>query len=163
MSPRRHSLAWAMVVIAVIAADMAAVRPVLPIGLSPLMVDALREGLPIDFPNLGLGVMILFLQAGLFRLVWRRRSGRAFWLGFEVAGWTYVILCMVFAGTAWGLARFLFEGFVLGSEIRFPFDLGSFVLFGCGLHLLICLSLALLVGILAHSLGRRRGALTSGP
>src|SRR6476620_6132305 len=104
---------WAMIAIAVIAADLAAVRRMLPIGLSPLMLDSLRAGLPLDFPNVGLGVMIVLLQVGLFRLVSRRRAGRAFWLGFEVAGWAYVIVCMVFAGAAWGFARFLFEGYVL--------------------------------------------------
>ncbi len=146
--PRRHSLAWAMVVIAVIAADLAAVRPVLPIGISPLMVNALRASLPLDFPNIGLGVMILLLEVGLFRLVSNRGAGRAFWLGFEIAGLAYVIVCMVFAGAAWGLARTLFEKYVLGGQISFRSGLGRFVLFACGFHLAIALTVALLAGIL---------------
>ena len=160
--PRRPSLTWAMVVIAVIAADLAAVRPILPLGLSPTTLDALRASLPPDFPNLGLGVMILVLEVGLFRLVSRRGVGRAFWLGFEVAGWAYVIV-MVFAGTAWSLARSLFEEYVLGSQIRFPFGLGRFVLFACGLHLVISLAIACFVGILARSAWRRWGPLSCGP
>ena len=89
--PRRRSLAWAMVVVAVIAVDLAAVRPMLPVGLSPLMLDALRASQPPDFPNLGLGVMILVLEVGFFSLASGRGAGRAFWLGFEIAGWAYVV------------------------------------------------------------------------
>jgi hypothetical protein len=152
-----------MVVIAVIAADLAAVRPILPVGLSPTTLDALRASRPPDFPNLGLGVMILVLEVGLFRLVSRRGAGRAFWLGFEVAGWAYVIVRMVFAGTAWSLALSLFEEYVLGSQIRFLFGLGRFVLFACGLHLVISLAIALFVGILARSAWCRWGPLSCRP
>ena len=80
--PRRPSLTWAMVVIAVIAADLAAVRPILPLGLSPLTLDALRASLPPDFPNLGLGVMILVLEVGIFRLVSTSGSGEGVLAGF---------------------------------------------------------------------------------
>jgi hypothetical protein len=146
-----------MVVIAVIAGNLAAVRPMLPIGLSPLMVDALRASLPIDFPNLGLGVMILVLEVGLIRLVSSRGGGRAFWLGFEIAGWAYVIVCMVFAGAAWGLARSLFEKYVLGGQIGYPSGLGRLVQFACCLHLAIALAITLFAGILARWAWRRRG------
>ena len=144
-----------MVVIAVIAADLAAVRPMLPIGISPLMEDALRASLPIDFPNIGLGVMILVLEVGLFRLVSNRGAGRAFWLGFEIAGWAYVIVCMVFAGAAWGLARSLFEKYVLGGQISFRSGLGRFFQFACCLHLAIALAVALFAGVIARLAWRR--------
>jgi hypothetical protein len=78
ISPRRHSLAWAMVVIAVIAA----LRTILPLGLSPLALDALYARLAPDFLNFGLGVMILVFQVGLFRLITLGGARRAFWLGF---------------------------------------------------------------------------------
>ena len=151
---RRQSLALAMFVIAVIAADLAAVRPVLPIGISPLMLDALRASLPIDFPNIGLGVMILVLEVGLFRLISNRGVDRAFWLGFEIAGWAYVIVCMVFAGAAWSVARWLFEKYVLGGRIGF-LGLGRFVQFACGLHLAIVLAIALFAGVIARAAWRR--------
>jgi hypothetical protein len=152
---RRHSLAWAMVVIAVFAANFAAVRPMLPIGLSPLMLDALRASHPIDFPNIGLGVMILVLEVGLFRLISNQGVNRAFWLGFEIAGWAYVIVCMVFAGAAWGLARSLFEKYVLGGQMSFRSGLGQFVQFACGLHLAIALAVALFAGVIARTAWRR--------
>ena len=87
---REHSLGWAMAVIAVIAADLAACA-----YLS-------------SCPNFGLVVMILVLEVGLFRLASRQRQVRAFWLGFEVAGWAYVVTCSVFAWTVWRLSRSLF-------------------------------------------------------
>ena len=147
-----------MVVVAVIAADLAAVRPMLPIGVSPLMLDALSASLPIDFPNIGLGVMILVLEVGLFRLISNRGVDRAFWLGFEIAGWAYVIVCMVFAGAAWGLARSLFENYVLGGQIGFPSGLGRFVLWASGLHLAIALAVALFAGILGRWAWHRWGS-----
>jgi hypothetical protein len=143
-----------MAVIAVVAIDLAAVRRVLPVGLSPLMLDALRAKLAPDFRNLGLGVMIVVLEFGLFRLASRRGTARAFWLGFEVAGWAYVIACMVFAGTAWSFACTLYEEYVLGRQISFLSGLGQFVLFACCLHLMIALAIAVSFGILAHSAWR---------
>jgi hypothetical protein len=151
-----------MVVIAVIAADLAAVRPMLPVGLSPLMLDALRASQPPDFPNLGLGVMILVLEVGLFSLASRRGAGRAFWLGFEIAGWGYVIVCMVFAGTAWSLALLLMEKYVLGSQIRYPHGLGQFVQFACGIQLAISLTIALFAGIVARLAWHRWGSSNTG-
>jgi hypothetical protein len=159
ISPPRHSLAWAMVVIAVIAADLAAVRSILPLGLSPLTLDSLRAGLRPDFPNLGLGVMILALEVGLLRLIARGGVPAAFWLGFEVAGWAYVMACMVFAGTAWNLALTLFEQYVYGGQIGFLSGFGRFTLFACGLHLVMSLAIALFVGILARWIWHRRGSL----
>jgi hypothetical protein len=110
--PRRHSLVWAMAMIAVIAADLAALRAILP-----------------RIPNPGLVIMVLILEVGLFRMVSQRGAARSFWLGFEVAGWAYVITSAVFAWTAWRMARFLFEGFVLRRPIGLPFEMHQFIIF----------------------------------
>jgi hypothetical protein len=80
--PRRCSLGWAMAVVAVIATDLAALRATLP-----------------RIPNFGLVVMILVLEVGLFGQASRQGAARAFWIGFEVAGWAYVVTCSVFAWT----------------------------------------------------------------
>jgi hypothetical protein len=154
---RRHSLAWALALIAVIAADLAALRPFFPLDIGifwtsyPWSVLREREFLPPRFPNLGLVIMVLVLEIGLFRTASRRGGERMFWLGFEVAGWACVIICAVFAQTIWWQARSLFEGYLLGREIGRPLDMGRFVLFVSGLHLSISFTVALLVGILARS------------
>jgi hypothetical protein len=166
---RRHSLAWALALIAVIAADLAALRPFFPLEISifrtsyPWSVLREPESLPPRFPNLGLVIMVLVLEIGLFRVASRRGWERMFWLGFEVAGWACVITCSVFARTIWWQARSLFEGYLLGREISRPLDMGRFVLFVGGLHLAISFTIALLVGILARSACRRRGSLSSEP
>jgi hypothetical protein len=154
---RRHSLAWALALIAVIAVDLAALRPFFPLDIGifwtsyPWSVLREREFLPPRFPNLGLVIMVLVLEIGLFRTASRRGGERMFWLGFEVAGWACVIICAVFARTIWWQARSLFEGYLLGREIGRPLDMGRFVLFVSGLHLSISFTVALLVGILARS------------
>lgn len=164
---RRHSLVWAMALIAVIAADLAALRPVFPLEISIFWTSypwsVMRETLPPHFPNLGLVILVLVLEIGLFRLVSRQGMKRTFWLGFEVAGWACVIICSVFAPAIWGQVRLLFEGCLLGREIGQPLDMGRFVLFVDGLHLLISLAIAFLVGNLGCSVLRRRGSLSSGP
>jgi hypothetical protein len=128
-----------MAVIAFIAVDLAALRATLP-----------------RIPNPGLAVMTLVLEAGLFRVVSRQGGVRDFWLGFEVAGWAYVITCSIFAWTAWRLARSLFERCVLGNPIDRPIEMDQFVLFAGSLQLLISLAIALLAGILARSVWHRR-------
>jgi hypothetical protein len=104
---RRPSLAWAMALVAVAAADLAVLRAALPItlpidpGANPSLPPKFwREHLP-TLPDLGLVLTVLVLEAGLFRLFSRRGPERAFWLGFEVAGWAYVITCLTFARVAW--------------------------------------------------------------
>src|SRR4051812_7397852 len=131
--PRRRSLAWAMAVIMIIAADLAAMRAIFP-----------------RMPNPGLVIMVLVLEVGLFRMVSQRGAARAFWAGFEVAGWAYVITAEVFAWTAWRLACFVFEGYVLGRPIGPPFEMQRFILFAGSLQLLISLALALLAGFLTR-------------
>src|SRR3954470_19631037 len=100
-----------MAVIAVIAADLAALRAIVP-----------------RIPNPGLVVMILVLEFGLFRMASRRGAARGLWIGFEVAGWTYVVTGEVCARTAWLLARSLFEGCVLGRPIGSPSEMYGFIL-----------------------------------
>ncbi|WP_237722554.1 hypothetical protein [Singulisphaera acidiphila] len=155
-----------MALIVVIAADLAALRPVFPLEISIFWTSypwsVMRESLPPRFPNLGLVILILVLEVGLFRLVSRQGVKRTFWLGFEVAGWACAIMCSVFARTIWGQVRLLFEGGFLGREIGQPSDMGRFVLFVGGLHLLISLAIAFLIGNLACSVWRRRRPLSSG-
>jgi hypothetical protein len=157
--PRRHSLAWAMVLIAVIAADFAAVRPSFPLQIGIFWTSypwsVVREVLPPRFPNLGLVTMVLVLEIGLFRMVWRQGVKRPFWLGFQVAGWACVITSLVFADRIWWQARAVFEGWLLGRQIGRPLDMGRFVLFVGGLHLLIGLAVAVSIGILARLAWRR--------
>ncbi len=130
---RRHSLAWAMAVIAVVAANLAALRAVLP-----------------RIPNPGLVIMVLVLDVGIFRMASQRGAARMFWLGFEVAGWAYVITIEVLGETAWRMARSLFEGYVLRRLIGLPFEMNRFMLFAGSLQLLISLAIALVVGILTR-------------
>ena len=136
-----------MAVIAFIAADLAVLRAILSRIPPPGFVI-------LGIPNPGLVIMVLVLEVGLFRMVSQRGAARTFWLGFEVAGWTYVVACSVFAAlTDWRLARSLFEGYVLRRPIGPPSEmirLILFVLFACGLQLLIPLATALIVGILAR-------------
>jgi hypothetical protein len=165
--PRRRSLGWAMALIAIIAADLAALRPFFPLEISIFWTSypwsVLREDLPPNFPNLGLVTTILLLEIGLFRMVSGRGGERMFWIGFEVAGWACVITCSVFALSIWWQARSLFERYLLGREIGRPSDMGRFVLFVSGLHLLISLAIAVTAGIFAHSARRRSESLRSGP
>ncbi|SIN77941.1 hypothetical protein SAMN05444166_0798 [Singulisphaera sp. GP187] len=159
--PQRHSLAWAMALIAVIGAKLAALRSILPLQISIFWTSypwsVLREGefLPPRFPNLGLATMVLVLEFGLFRLVTRRGGRRAFWAGFEIVGWAGVITCSVFARNLWWQFRALFEGSILGREIGRPLDMGRFVLFVSGLHLLALLPAALFAGMLARLVWHR--------
>jgi hypothetical protein len=158
---RRRSLTWAMALIAIIAADFGALRPFFPLQISifwtsyPWSVLRERDFLPPNFPNLGLAVMILVLEIGLFRMVSRRGGEQTFWLGFEIAGWACVITCSVFARTIWWQARSLFEAYLLGRQIGRPLDMGRFVLFTAGLHLSISLTVALFVGVAAIPTTRR--------
>jgi hypothetical protein len=152
-----------MALIAVIAADLSSLRPDFPLEISifwtsyPWSVLREREFLPPNFPNLGLVIMILVLEIGLFRMMSRQGTERTFWLGFEVAGWACVVTCWVFAQTIWWQARLLFEGYLIGRQIGRPLDMGRFVLFTGGLHLLVALAVALFVGIFTRSAWRRWG------
>jgi|GEM_PF-5263336 len=159
---RRLSLAWVLALIAVIAADLAALRPFFPLEISifwtshPWSVLREREFLPPRFPNLGFVFMALVLEVGLFRIAARQGVERMFWIGFEVAGWACVLACVVFAQAIWWQARLLFEGLLLRREIGQPLDMGRFVLFVGGLHLTVSLAIALLGGLLARSAWRRQ-------
>ncbi len=127
-------MAW----VGIIAADLAALRAILPL-----------------IPNPGLVVMILVLEVGLFRMVSHQGAARAFWFGFEVAGWAYVVACSVFAKAGWQLARSLFDGYVLKRPIGAPLDINRFLLFAGALQLTISLAITLFVGFLTRSLWRR--------
>ncbi len=158
----RHSIAWMMSLIVVIAADLSALRPFFPLEISifwtsyPWSVLRDPEFLPPRFPNLGIVIMILVLEIGLFRLVSRQGAERAFWLGFEVTGWACVITCTIFVKAIWWQARSLFEGYLLGRQIGRPLDMGRFVLFVSGFHLTVTLAIALFVGVLARSIWHQR-------
>jgi hypothetical protein len=161
-----------MALIALIAADLAALRPYFPLEISifwtsyPWSVLREREFVPPDspslrfvmippnFPNLGLVVVVLVLELGLFRMVSRKGGERTFWLGFQIAGWACVITCSVFAQTIWWQARSVFEGSLLGRQIGRRLDMGRFVLFTGGLHFSVSLAVALFTGILARSAWR---------
>jgi hypothetical protein len=134
-----------MAVIAFIAADFAALRATFP-----------------RMPNPGLVIMILILEVGLFRMASQRGAVRTFWLGFELAGWAYVLTAEVFAWTAWRLARSLFEGYVLRRPIDLRFETERFILFAGGLQLLVALAVALIVGILTRSAWSRWGVVRRG-
>ena len=125
--PRRHSLAWTMAAVAVIAADLAALRPALPMDFSAFHPRFVH--LTPTFPNFGLVVMVLVLEIGLFRAITHRGSTRAFLLGFEAGGWAYVLTCSVFARRIWLLTRALFEEYLLGSQIELQSEMERFVLF----------------------------------
>ena len=136
--PRRRSLAWMMAVVAIVAADLAALRATLPI-----------------IPNPGLVVMVLVLEVGLFRWASRQGEARAFWVGFEASGWLCVLVSSVFALTLWRSARSLFERHLLGKPIAAPPERNQFLLFAGGLQFAIALAVALTVGLIARSAWRR--------
>jgi hypothetical protein len=133
-----------MTVIVFIAANLAALRVTFP-----------------RLPNFGLVIMILVLEGGLFRLASARGAPRAFWLGFEVAGWAYVLTCSVFAWTAWRLSRSVFEGYVIGKPISLPFEMNQFLVFAGVFQLIISLAIALSIGLRARSIWRRRVGMDS--
>ena len=135
--PRRRSLARTMALVAVIAADLAALRACLPM-----------------IPNPGLVLMVLVLEVGLFRVSSRRGEARAFWIGFEVSGWVYVLICSIFARTAWRLARSLFERMLLGRPVVFQPEVIQYLLFAGVLQFSIALALSMIIGLIARSLWR---------
>jgi hypothetical protein len=53
--------------------------------------------------------------------------------------------------------------FPLGREIGRPRDMGQFILFAGGLHLLIILTIAFLFGMIARSAWHRRESSSNGP
>jgi hypothetical protein len=138
-----------MAVVAFIAADLAALRLALPMDLGPFHPLFVRQ-VP-TFPNLGLVLMTLVLEVGLFRAASRRGRERAFWLGFEAGRWAYVAVGLTFAHSTWLLTRSLFEGCVLGGQVSIPYEMEVFVLFAFGLHFSASLAIALAIGLLARS------------
>jgi hypothetical protein len=133
-----------MAVIVIIAADLAALRATLP-----------------RIPNPSIAVMILVLEVGLFRVASQHGAARAFWLGFEVVGWAYIVTCSIFSWIAWRLARSLFEGYVLRKPIGLPFEMNQFILFAGSLQLSISLAIAICAGALARSAWHRRANRTN--
>jgi hypothetical protein len=94
--------------------------------------------------------MTVVLEIELFRMISRRGAERAFWLGFEAAGWVSLLVCVIFARTLWWHARVVFEESLINREIGRPLDMGQFVLFVGGLHALCCLAIALLGGLISR-------------
>ncbi len=127
----RTAIAKLMLIIAIVAADLAALLATLP-----------------TIPNPGLALMVVILEVGLFIAVARRGPSRRFWIGFEALGWTYVLAGFLFSRSAWWLARHLFEGYVLGAKIGRPVEMSQFILFGGGLHLVLSLAVAIAGGLL---------------
>jgi hypothetical protein len=137
--PHGRSLGWTMAVIAIIAVDLAVLRAYFP-----------------AIPNPGLVLTVVVLEVGLFRGASRRGEARAFWVGFEVSGWLYVLICSIFVRTAWRLSRALFERIFLGGRpILFPDVMNRAILFAGVLQLVISLTMALAFGLLARSAWRR--------
>jgi hypothetical protein len=155
----RRSVAWIMLVVLLIAADLAALRSFFPLEISIFWTSypwsVIREDLPPRFPNLGAILMILILEVGVFRMVSGRGPRRAFWIGFEAVGWSLVLVALIFARDIWWQARETFETDVIGREIGRPHDMGQLVLFVSGLHLLTGLGLALVAGLLTRATWRR--------
>ena len=158
---RRLSVAWLMAVVACIAVDLAALCRALPMDLSPFHPLFVRE-VP-TFPNFGLVVMVLVLEAGILRVISRRGAEQAFWLGFEAGGWAYVITSLVLSRSTWLLTRSLFERYLLGRQVGLPLEMERFVLFAFGFHLLVALVVGTGVGLIARSAWRRRGSLDGRP
>ena len=128
-----------MAVVATVAADLAALRETLP-----------------NLPNPGLVVMILVLEVGLFRCASRRGEAGAFWVGFQISGWLYVLAASTFAQAAWRLARDLFERHLLGRRpIGAQSEWYQFLLFAGGLQFAIGLAVALTFGLLGRAAWRR--------
>ncbi len=89
MTLPRLSLATLMVVVAVVAIDIAGVRAFH--ASRSIVPSPAWEGLLLGVPLFGLG-----LQFGLFRLVRSRGRGRSFWAGFIVSG---LVATFIFIGT----------------------------------------------------------------
>jgi hypothetical protein len=133
----RISIARLMIIVAIVAADLAALLATLP-----------------AIPNPGLALMVVILEVGLLVAVARRGAARRFWVGFEAFGWSYVLACFFFNRTAWRLARGLFEGYVLGAKVGTPGEMWQFILFSGCLQLVLSLVVALAGGLLCRRLMR---------
>ena len=133
----RLSIAKLMAVVAILAVDLAALARTLPV-----------------IPNPGLVIMVVILQVGLFRMVSRSGSKRAFWIGFEAFGWAYVLACIAFSRLSWSVARSLFERFVLGTAISRPSEMSHYILFAGVLQLVLSSAVAFLGGLLFYRIAR---------
>ena len=129
----RMSIAKLMIIVAILAIDLATLCRTLP-----------------RIPNPGLVLMVAILEVGLSLAVARYGPARAFWVGFEAFGWAYVLACFAFSRSAWAFARSLFEGYVLGAKISQPSEMWPYILFAGGLQLVLSLAVALIGGLLFH-------------
>lgn len=125
-----------MVVVALLAVDLAALRATLP-----------------ALPNPGLVVMVGILQA-LLVLPGAGRPGR---LGFQAAGWAWVVAGFAAGRPAWMLTRAAFEMGILGERIARPAEMNQLLLFATAFHLALALVVASLGAWLARWLVARSG------
>ncbi len=139
MARSRGSLASLMAAVAIIAADLAALNATLPM-----------------IPNPGLVVLVVVLEVGLFRVARRRGPERAFWVGFEVAGWAWVVPNAVWQLAVWRLFRPLYEANVLGGPITGPGQVWRVVAVAGALHLALGLGVALAGGRIARAVAAHR-------
>jgi len=132
------SLSKSMAVVALAAADFAALRSFLPI-----------------MPNPGMVVMVLILEVGLFLVVARRGASRAFWVAFEVAGWVYVLAHWTWALPIWKWSRSVYEARVVGRPITVSNDGFRMILAAGAFQLTLCLLASLACGLAARAVSRR--------
>ena len=148
---RRFTVLSMLALVAVIAADLAALRLAFPMDFGPLHPRFVSQ--TPTFPNLGLVLMVLVLEVGLFRAASRSGREKAFWLGFEAGGWAYVIVGLAFARPTWLLTRSIFEGGIVRRQISSSSDMEGFILFAFSLHLMVSLGVAFVMGFFARSVG----------
>jgi len=129
----RAPISGLMIAVAMIAADIAALRATLP-----------------AIPNPGLVVMIVVLEVGLPFTVVRRGTRRAFWLGFEVFGWAYLLACLTLDRPIWRMLRAAYETYVLGATLGGQGERWRFIGLAGGLQSLSALAAALVGGLLAR-------------
>ncbi len=128
----RVSIVESMAAVAIVAADFAALR-----AMSPTIPN----------PNPGMAAMVVVLEVGLFRVARRRGRSRAFWVGFEVAGWVYVLAHMAWCRPIWRRSRSLYEAYVLGVPITSSDQGFRFILSAGALQLALSTAFALLIGL----------------
>ncbi|WZO99614.1 hypothetical protein EP7_001221 [Isosphaeraceae bacterium EP7] len=134
---RRTSLVRSMILIAIFAADMAFLRSI--------EVRAL--------PDPGIMVMVIVLEVGLWRKTARRARIVPEWVGFQLAGWAYVAVLVIYARPIRLLSAQFFLRVILGSPVFMDNrQRWAFFAISWGGQLAIALSLAMLGGFIAGRL-----------
>ena len=131
------SLVQSMALVALIGADLAALRA----GGKTL-------------PNPGLALMVVALELMLIRAIAHREKIRAEWIGFQVAGWAYVLVHWAFARSIWRWSGRFYLWAILDSPVfNTPRERWDYLLFTSCVHLVFATSFAFVGAVVARRVG----------